>query len=167
MTTKQKHTQLKNLAKDAKQNLYEMIKLAEQIISDHEYVDELGGEDVVLEMLQADEFSHFGTSFTVGSMIAAYRANPDLKTWKHYKFDIQAMIDLTKPTQEPSGEPAVRTDWKGKALDLESENEALEAAIETLETEVEELRQRNSELSREVAELTGELRGLTKKFQAA
>jgi len=162
MTTKQKHTQLKNLAKDAKANLYEMIKLADQIVSDHEYIDEMGGEDVVLEMLEADEFSHFGGSPSLSQMLHAFRANPDLKTWKEYRFDIWRMIDLATPSKDPV--ERVRTNWKARAEELEVEKAGLEEKVSSMSSELEELKQQNAELSRENSELRGELRGLTRKF---
>jgi len=155
-TTSQKHAHLKSLAKKNRLDVYEMIRLASDILADHEYVDSLGGEAAVLDMLAADEFAHFPTRPAVKTMVDAYRANPDRKTWKEYAYSTEAMVELAKPEKlKPEGD---RTDWKALAKERE-------ARVAELEAVVADLRARCSELSTRVEELlgvNGELRGRIK-----
>lgn len=164
MTTKQKHTRLKNLAKDTKSHLYEMCRLASEILQDHEYVDALGGEDVVLEMLETSEFSHFGGSPGVLQLVQAYRANPAKKTWEEHRFNVWAMIDLANP---PAAKEAVeRVSWKSIAAEREAEIERLTAEVARLEAEIERLTAEVALVSEENALLRGEVRALTRRAVA-
>lgn len=158
MTTKQKHTALKNLAKDAKSNLFEMLKLAADILDDHDYVDEMGGEDVVLERLEAEEFSHFGGSPAVTVMIKTWRRYPQQSTWREYKYNIWALIDLANPRE--AGAETVRTNWKALAKQLQESVEAMQAELTALREENADMKQELAERTRENAELRGEVKGL-------
>lgn len=151
MTSKQKHTKLKNLSKNSKENLHEMLRLADELLADHGYVDDFGGEDKLMEALSDEEFSHFGGTPSLSEMLAAYRKHPDLKTWQEFRFNIWALIDLAKPQSQSSTK--ARTNWQAKAT-------ALELEVARLTAELERLREEN-------AELRGELRGAEKRLSAA
>jgi len=100
-TTSQKHAELKRLSKTVARNIYDMLRLADQVLQDNEYVDRFGGEPQLIEAMENDEFLHFGGNPSLSSMLRAYRANPVLKTWQEYRFNIRAMIDLAEPEPEP------------------------------------------------------------------
>ena len=56
--TKAKHVELKNLSKSVQASVHEMLKLADEILSDEEYVVSQGGEDALIlieVLLPADE----------------------------------------------------------------------------------------------------------------
>ena len=139
MTAKAKHVELKNLSKSVKTSIYDMLKLADEILSDEEYVALQGGEDTLIDAMNDDEFSHFGSDPHLKELLFAYRANPKLAAWKKYRFNVRAMIDLTTPATEPR-EGGPRTNWKAKADGLEAEVERLKAQVESLKTEVAEVR---------------------------
>jgi len=100
-TSSQKHAELKRLSRKAARNIYDMLRLADQILQDHEYVDRFGGEPQLIEAMENDEFLHFGGNPSLPSMLRAFRANPLLKTWQEYRFNVRAMIDLAEPEPEP------------------------------------------------------------------
>jgi hypothetical protein len=126
-STTQKRAQLRRLADDVKNNIYEMLRLAVDILKDHAYVDDLGGEDMVIEMMQEQEFSHFGGAPSLGQMLRAWRANPKRETWKEYQFNVWAMIKLSTPQEERERPPSFN--WKMLAKELETKLKALEKTL--------------------------------------
>lgn len=133
-TTSQKHAELRKISKQAKDNIYDMLKLACQITEDHEYVDEkFGSEAALIEEMEKKEFSHFGGVPTLGMMLMAWRANPGKKTWAEHKFNVQVMIDLATPEPEKATTP--RMDWKKRCAELEEEVAVLQAEVDRLNGE--------------------------------
>ncbi len=139
MTAKAKHVELKNLSKSVKTSIYDMLKLADEILSDAEYVALQGGEDTLIDAMNDDEFAHFGSDPDLKTLLFAYRANPAKKVWLEYRCNVRAMIDLATPATE-TRESGPRTNWRAKADGLEAENERLKAEVESLKTEVSEIR---------------------------
>jgi hypothetical protein len=153
-TTSQKHAELKRLGKQSQYNIYEMLRLTQQILDDHEYVDQFGGEGPLLEMLEKDEFAHFGGNPALATMLRAYRANPDRELWEKYRYNIRAMIDLAEPEKEKR--ESTRTNWKAEAEKLREDLARLTAENAALREQVEDLLQANGELR-------GELKWLRKE----
>lgn len=146
MTSGQKRAELKRLAKAVRENIFEMLRIACELIDDHAYVDEFGGEPKLLDHLEAEEFAHFGGVPKLAAMIRAFRANPKKATWAEYRFNVQAMIDLATPEKQTQQS---RTDWKAKALELELTVEAQAAqlaSIGSLNAQIEELKAENNRL---------------------
>ena len=96
-STSQKRADLKALGKQARENIYAMLKLADEILKDQDYVDQFhGGEIEVMQQMEADEFVHFGGDPSLAAMLKAYRENPGEDVWQEYRYNIRAMIDLAK-----------------------------------------------------------------------
>jgi len=130
VTTTRKHATLKTLSKRAKENIHEMLRLTTEILEDLAYVDEYGGQNVLLDELEENEFGHFGGNPSLRAMLKAYRLNPDKAVWQEHNFNIRVMIDLTKPERKASDEP--RTNWKARCAELEERVRVLEAENKTL-----------------------------------
>jgi len=154
-TTSQKHAQLKGLSRNTQQNIYEMLRLANEILQDHQYVDGLGGEGKLLDMLEKEEFSHFGGDPSLPAMLRAYRYSPQLETWREYRFNIRALIELAAPDSE--GADATRTNWKALAKALQAELEQAKAALEEYRRTNAELRNNHEAHLGEIGELRGRL----------
>jgi len=156
--TGQKRARLMQLSKEAKHNLYEMLKLVDEILSDRDFVRLAGGEASLLSEFQEKDFSHFGGTPSLSAMLRAYRANPDIETWQEHGFRIRVMIDLAQPETE-SG-PKERVNWKSLAKQLEAE-------VKNLRVQLDESRKLNQELQERVenqASEIGELRGQLKLY---
>lgn len=164
-TSKQKHSQLKNLSKTIKTSIYDMLKLTDELLSDHDYVDAFGGEDQLIDSLEADEFSHFGGSPSLPEMLRAYRHTPKLAAWKEYRFNIRAMIELAKPERE--SEAKERINWRALAKELESKVARLESALDQYRKSDSEKDSQIRELTAELGELRGELKAVQRYAKVA
>lgn len=100
-TSGQKRAELKRLAKTARDGLYRMLQIVDELLSDVEYVDKFKGESQLIDDIEAKEFAHFGGSPSLSAMLRAYRANPKKGTWSKYNFNIAAMIELAAPPPAP------------------------------------------------------------------
>lgn len=168
-TSEQTHLHLKGLAKTAQKCLYDMLRDVDLLLSDHDYVDKHGGEGAFLEALEADEFSHWGGKPSLEAMLRAFRYSPDRETWREYRFNVQAMIDIATPAK---GEKETQyTNWKALAKQLQMELEQVktamqakldqaEAMIAELQRDKEELRARCEVLATEAAEARGKMQVL-------
>lgn len=136
MNTEQKHAELKKLGKKSRTNLYDMLKLATEIVDDPEYCDQYGGQSALIDHLEATDFAHFGGKPSLANMIRAYRKHPDKGTWDEYQHNIHAMIDLSRP--EKSTEAKEKISWKALAKELQ-------VKVEILETELGDLRSRHEQ----------------------
>jgi len=130
MTTSQKRAELKRVSKAAKDGVWQMLNLADEILSDHEYVDQFGSEAELIDQLEADEFSHFGGTPKLTAMLRAYRANPAKGTWAENGFNLWVMIDLAAPASDSP--PKQYTNWKQRAKEAEAKVEELEAELSQL-----------------------------------
>jgi len=152
-TTTQKHAELKRLGKQSAQNIHAMLCLVNEILDDHKYVDGFGGEHQLVEIIERDEFAHFGGDPALVEMLMAYRKFPRESQWREYAFNIHAMIELATPTREAkTGE---RTDWKGLAKSLQIKIEQTEEKLSGVEKENQSLREINMQLISECGELRG------------
>lgn len=109
-TTSQKHAELKKLGKQARETIYDMLRLTTEILADHEYVDQFGGEVGLRDLLEAEEYVHFGGDPSLTAMLRAYRANPDEATWKEYRYNIRAMIELANEQEDRGRREARQAD---------------------------------------------------------
>lgn len=155
-STSQKHAELKKLSKQVKENIFDMLRLTDEILSDKKYVDEFVSESALIEMIEQQEFGHFGGNPSLSAMLRAFRANPKKATWQEYHFNIRAMIDLANPDEEKQ-DRAGRVDWKGKTAELEEQVESQQATIDELTSSNAELREHVEKLTTELAEMRGQL----------
>lgn len=130
MNTKEKHVRLKSLGKQARDSLFERLRLTDEILRDHEYVDQFGSEVRLIEIMEADEWSDFSTRPGLFALVKAYRANPNKKTWEQYRFDWGAMIALATPDAETDRKAPIN--WKTKFQEAEVRIRELEAEIRGL-----------------------------------
>ena len=129
-TTSQKHAELKKLSQQTQRNIYDMLRLTDEILQDHEYVDQFGSEAELIEQMEAVEFSHFGGQPSLGAMLRAYRLNPKRAIWEEYNYNLRVMIDLATPDRSPST-PA-RVNWKARCEELEEQVKLLQSENKTL-----------------------------------
>lgn len=163
VTTGQKHAELKRLGKEAAKSIYDMLRLADEILHDAEYVDQFGGEAELIDRFEAEEFAHFGGNPSLSAMLRAYRCNPKLATWKEYKFNIRAMIDLAAPAKD--GEPTERVNWKTLAKELQAKVEQSDAVVAELRATNADLRAKADAAANEAAELRGRLAAVEKMLE--
>lgn len=121
-----------------------MLRLTQQILDDHDYVDQFGGEGPLLKMLEKDEYAHFGGNPDLVTMLRTYQAIPDKEIWEKYRYNIRAMIDLATPSKKRN--ESSRTDWKAKAEKLEHDLSLLKVENEQLKDRVDELLKTNGYL---------------------
>jgi len=153
MSAAKMRAELRQLSKAAKDNLYRMLVVASELVADRDYVDTFGGEAQLMDSMEAEEFSHFGGTPSLGEMLAAYRANPSEKVWRDNRYNLRLMIDLANPANERGD--VQRVNWKARCAELEVEVKGLQAAVA-------ELRQSNAELRKDRDDSAGaasELRG--------
>lgn len=162
MSTTKKRAELKRLSSSVQQNIYDMLKLTNEILSDGEYVDQFGGEAGAMDDMEQKEFSHFGGRPSLGSMLAAFRKNPDIKTWREYRFNIVAMIELANPREDRE---VVRIDWKAQAKEFEAELTQAKATVSEQSKTISELRAKAEELNGLVGEFRGRVAELEKFVQ--
>lgn len=112
-TTSQKHAQLKNYSTQAKDALYQRLKLTTEILADHEYIDRIfGSQPRAMEVLEANEWSDFSGRPGLSVLLKAFAANPEREKWEQYKYDWAAMIELSLPERDETA--AMRVSWKAK-----------------------------------------------------
>jgi len=160
-TTSQKHAKLKSLAQQTQQNIYEMLRLVDEIMQDREYIDAHGGEGPLLDSFENHEFSHFGGSPSLSAMLRAYRHNPKKATWAEHAYNLRVMIDLATPEKD-RGE-AQRINWKARAAELEEEVKRLNIMLDEYRSTASDLRQRCDELTGANGELRGELKAVRRR----
>ena len=160
-TTGQKHAELKKLGKQAKQNIYNMLRLTDAILRDHEYVDQYGGEGPLIDYFENNEFSHFGGQPSLTSMLRAYRHNSDQEVWQEHDYNLRVMIDLATPEKDRGD--VQRVNWKARCAELEEEVKRLSAMLEEYRTTSADLRQRCDDLTAANGELRGELKAVRRR----
>jgi uncharacterized coiled-coil protein SlyX len=171
-TASQKRAALKAMSMTIKTQLFEALKLADELLQDPDYTDQFGGELALIEHMEQEEFSIFGGEPSLFDMVAAYRANPTKKVWAANKYDIRVMILLTKGEPEDKG-PKERHNWVKTAHELEGRVAELEATIaqqnETIAEYQKQLAAKDAELDESkqtIARMEGRLEELEKRLPA-
>lgn len=145
-TTKEKHAELKKLGKKNRAALYDMLKLAVEIMDDPAYCEEYGGSTALQDHLESTDFIHFGGKPSLANMLMAYRKNPLKTTWDEYQHNIHAMIELARPAKQ-TADSEVRINWKARAKELEVQ-------LEMLRHELAELRKRHEDALTKIGKLS-------------
>lgn len=158
-TTFQKREALKELGKNARRNIYDMLALAAEILDDHPYVDREGGEVAVIEAMESEEFAHFAGTPDLATMVGAYRrireqslarGERDLDVWEEYRYNISAIILVAYPDERRTyNRPAYKEIAETNQLALravaaektkvEKEKAKIEKALERVSTEKEQI----------------------------
>lgn len=145
--TTQRLAQLKNLADQAAENLYERIKLASEVLEDLDWIAEcFGGSDLkAMDTLQADYFRDLGGFITMGELIRMYKTLPK-HVWEECRYNVAAVQveykNRTQPESTNEKKGGGRPKWKEIA-------EEAQQRIETLERQVEQLLEANQSLRAE------------------
>lgn len=161
MSASQKRAELKRLSKTVQGSIWEMLKIADELLHDIEYVDEFGGETGLIEHMQEEEFSHFGGSPGLPALLRAYRFSPKKSTWAEYRFDVWAMIDLAAPAKD--GSETVRVKWMERCKAAEAKVVELEAVVADQRKTIASQQAQIDQLHAEVGELKGQL-GMAMRF---
>lgn len=155
MDAGKKRAKLKQLATTIRKGIFEMIKIADELLSDFAYVDQFGGEAALIEDMENKEFAHFGGSPSLGQLLRAYRESPDEKTWKEYDYNVWAMIELSRPVKEKA--PVERINWKQLCKELQAQVEVLESERDRAREQAEAMEERVAELVEATSKLQGRL----------
>ena len=155
MTTKQALAELKKLAKQAKDTLYRRIALAEQVLSDLDWIAQAhGGSDIKAQDAIEDEFfGELGGDPSLGKLRAMYRQFPKAK-WEELRYKIRAIEILYDEQGEPQKrETGKRTAWKEIAEERGEKLEAAERKIASLQSQVTDLTSENERLRGRIEQL--------------
>lgn len=173
LTASQKRAALRAMAVTIKTQLFDALKMANELLQDPDYADQFGGELGLIESMQQDEFAIFGGDPSLFDMLKAYRANPNKNVWAVNKYDIRAMIILTEGEPEEK-ERKERHSWVKQAHELEGKVAELEAQIaqqqETIADYQKQLATKDIELDgakRTIARMEGRLEELEKRLPHA
>ena len=131
MKTSQKRAMLKHLSAESQKNIHEMLRLATEILDDHDYTDANGGQQKIMAEMEQKDFAHFGGDPSLSSMLRAYRANPDIKRWQEHRFNVRAMILLATP-EKPKQDKAPPRNYKQERDVLEDRLKQKEEALQRM-----------------------------------
>lgn len=144
MNTTQKLARLKSLNRDDLENFFERLKLAAEVMQDHEWIAAtFDGDDLkAMDYLAANAFSLVSGIYTVGELVATYKAFPHKLQWDEYGCDLHAMVGLWRETrkQPATGEPKERINWRQKYEEMKEENIQLRLEIADLRVLLAEMR---------------------------
>lgn len=154
-TTSQKHARLKQLAEQAGKSVFDMLALADEILLDREYCEQFGGEPQLIDMLEENEFAHFGGNPSLPALLRAYRTFPRREDWRERRYNVWAMIELAQPAPEAASKD--RTNWKQRCAELTAANETLTAELTHVKDRLAAVSQDLQDQRLKVANLQGRL----------
>ncbi len=134
-TTSQKHAELKQLGKTARDSLYRRLQLTDEILRDQEYVDQFGSEVKLMEIMEADEWSEFASRPGLAALLKIYRNHPEKEVWDEYRYDWAAIAELDKVEVER----VERTDWRKECMERDLRIKELEAELRVIKSLYHEL----------------------------
>ena len=141
MTTKEALAELKALVKQTREMLYRRIALADQVLTDLDWIAQVhGGSDLkAQDALESEFFPDLGGYVTLGKLRMMFRDVPK-KTWAALKYRIQAVeIEYDNMAQPEKHETTKRTAWKQIAEERGDKLEQAERRVAALTTRVSEL----------------------------
>lgn len=168
MTTRQALLELKKLAKVAGEALYRRVELAEQCLSDLDWIAvEHGGSELkAQDTLQSQFFPDLDGYLSLGKLRAMYRDVPKSK-WAEVKYGLAAVEVIYDEQTAEKTEKGTRTSWKKVAEDRADQIDNLQRQVTQVSdlsdkqrSEVETLREKVAELTRENERLQGRLEEL-------
>ena len=87
-------------------------------------------------------------------LLRAYRANPSRAMWEEHRFNLRAMIELSRPSK---GEATERVNWKALAKELEAKLAQAHGTLADYKVMAGELRSKCDELTATNGELRGRI----------
>lgn len=130
MTATQIEAKLKEMAHKSASVLYERLRLADQLLSDADWLAQFAGVlDDAEAYLGLEYFREFHGLVSLSKLVAMYRRVPHEK-WEEYKFDVAA-IEILYDDEVVQREPTShkRTSWKTLAGKLQEEVDELKAKL--------------------------------------
>lgn len=142
MTGREMYAELVNLRNQAGQNIYQRLKIADQLLSNKDWVEDetQGGGDIskACDRLEQDCFADLCGVLSLPQMLEIYKHYKSEKTWRDNKYNLRKMYWAMKEVQKPS-----------KQNKQEPTNPPSDDPLVSLRKENKELRQQVSELQRE------------------
>lgn len=140
--TTQKLARLKQLNRDDLQNWFERLRLAAEVMEDHEWIAaSFDGSDVkAMDYLATNAFALVSGIYTVGELIATYKKFPQRAQWDEYSCDLHTMVGLWRDSRKAPLEPKDRTNWRKRCEELQEENVQLRLQLADLRVEIAEMR---------------------------
>ena len=168
--TRELLARMKKLAAEGKENLWERIKVAAELVADHDWIasDHNGDELRAKDAIQMEYFHELNGTYTLGVLLAIYAEFPDESTWQEYRYNLSAMRALWEEARVSDEESRTRTSIKKADYDKVVEDLEVAAArakqtqelLEKRSQELSELIAQNRELERENAILRGRIEEL-------
>jgi len=149
MTGKELRQKLKVASANVRTGIFDMLSLTASILQDDEYVAKHGGQDALLDNLEATEFAHFGGSPSLRGMLRAYQVFPTRRAWSKQRYNVRAMV--LKSGYKTSTESKKRINWKALAQERLETIENLKKTVMSLRSELETERTHRNELSSQLA----------------
>lgn len=166
MKTKEKAVTLRNLANAAGANIYTRCQLASEILSDHEYIaDVYGDEGKARDAIEAECFADLRGFVSLGELVLIYRDFPDEGTWRSHRYDLAAMKALREQAHESPARGAERKSWKREAEQLQDKLDQADAMVEQMRSQRAEADSRVRELEIERARLLGRIEQLERELE--
>lgn len=161
MNTQQIYIELVNLRNQAGTNIYQRLKLADQLLSDRDWVcrpDGGGGDESrAIDRLEDDCFGDLCGALSLPQMLEVMHATPDEKVWKQNKYNLRKMWQnmkdaqaASRPTSRPQGEVPLPPD---PMKVLRNENKELRKEIKVLKEENRKLRKALKRVREDIREL--------------
>ena len=166
MSTAKNLAELKQLRDVATRNIFRRIQLAEDVLSDLKWIaaTHQGDDGAAQDAIQSEFFPDLGGFINLGRLREVLRAFPTEATWKEYRYDLRAMVELLHQQENEEGieERANRTSYKKLAGELEQRAKTAERAASTSQEALVTAQQRISDLETEVARCHGRIEELTR-----
>ena len=164
--TTQLLAELKNLAKDAADNLYRRIAIAREVMSDLDWIATVhGGSDVRAADALQDEYFRDLKGFVSLKKLMDMHRDVSHEDWKSVSYGIAAVkaIHDEQLAGEKSTKHEVRTNWKVKCAEKDERIEDLERQVEQLLESNQKLRGENAELRSQIARLEGRIEEMDRR----
>lgn len=179
--TKDKITKLREMAGKAGSSVLERLTLVESLLKDADYLALYGDDLAKAEASASNEFFPDLDGWVgLGRLVDVVRRFPDEGTWKEYRYNLRAMVDLfdQQRDDERPERPIRRTVKVADFEDLQTEKADVEYALKRereasrqKDCEAAELRRQLVERDREIERLRGRIEELERivdgRFAAA
>ena len=166
--TKKTLADLKRRRDSGNQNMFEMIKGAERVIGDADWINEFHGGDPIaaVESLEHEFFAMLAGSPTLGQLLTAIRKFPDESQWSEYRYSPRVMVDLSRESDVSDREPVVRHSYKKEADELQEQLSDLKFSHKRDRETIQALTQQLEQLKEDNARLRGKIEALTEQVAA-
>ena len=173
--TTQKLAELKQLAQQAKENTYQRIQLASEVLEDLDWIAAThgGSIDLARETLQAEYFHDLDGFVSLSTLISMFKKVPK-EEWDACHHKIAAIKIIFEGDYKDEKAPSTpRHDWKkdhdvllDKYEDLEKDLDSWKGIASDRDDKIQELQAEVTELKAGIARLEGRLEELRRRSAA-